>query len=648
MSVSTPMPRRAMVWLMICQILVVIPHLEHVPMWVLGVYLGAVLWRLQMYRQRADMPRRWIRMLLAIAAGIAIFASYRSLIGLEPMVALLLVATALKLVEAVHRRDGYTLAALGFFTCVTQFLFSQTLPVMLYSVLCTVLLVTAMITLNQRPGSRFTWQEPLLAVKMLALAVPMMVVLFVLFPRIGPLWSVPSKTGQGITGMSDFLRPGEVSRLSRSDELAFRAGFEGEIPPKSMLYWRGLVLSQFEEGTWRTLQWRDLPPGERLLDRPETDGPPLRYRVVMGATQQRWLYALPYAESSTAGVLEAWDYRLGVINPIEFQIGYDVESWPEAQLQPRLTDWRREAETAFPAALNPQTEQWVRDLRARLPDDQAFVQALLQFFREEPFYYTLQPPPIPGDDFVDRFIFGTRRGFCEHYAYAFVAMTRMAGLPSRIVAGYQGGEINELNNTVIVRQFDAHAWAEVWFPGEGWVRVDPTAAVSPARVELGLEAALSSEGTFLADAPLSIYRLRGVRLINWLRLNYDAVAFRWQSFIVGFDSERQLGLLRDWFGEIRVGWFVAVLLGSWALVLLPLMLWLHRASRQINVLPEEAAFLAVCAKLDQRGLGRVFGESPLQTLGRARRRLPPGDPLLTRLEDAIAGLYRGPSQGEAT
>ena len=265
--------------------------------------------------------------------------------------------------------------------------------------------------------------------------------------------------------------------------------------------------------------------------------------------------------------------------------------------------------------------------------------AILNHFRSEPFFYTLEPPGISERDFVDRFLFDTRAGFCEHYAYSLVALARMAGIPARIVAGYQGGEVNPLNNTVVVRQFDAHAWAEVWFQGEGWVRVDPTAAVAPERVQLGLEAALASEEGFLADSPISAYRLRGISAINWLRLRYDALAFRWQSFVVGFDSARQFDLLRDWFGEIRVSWFVAVLLGSWALVLIPLTLWLNRQRTANPYLPEEERFLAVSARLKSLGLERGFGESPLLLLAATRARLPADHPLRRDLEAAVAALY---------
>lgn len=634
------LPRRSLLWLIICQVAVMLPLLERIPPWVVAIYLATALWRLQMFRQRAEMPQTWLRLLLGVAGATLVFTSYGTFIGLEPMVALLLVAAALKILEAIRDRDGYLLVCLGFFICVTQFIFTQTLPATLYSVFCTGLLVTALISLNQSPVLVASKNEPLLALKMLTLAVPMMVVLFLLFPRIGPIWSVPSKSGQGQTGMSDFLRPGAVTKLGRSADVAFRVQFDDVIPDNPSLYWRGLVLSEFEEGTWHTLEWRKLPSSERKPTRPEVFGEPLRYRVVLEPTQQRWLYGIAYANSSTVGVYEANDFRLGVTSPIEFQFGYDVTSWPDVALQPNLSDWRRGLETAFPKGLNPLTKAWIKNLRNQYSDDRNFVVALLNYFREQPFYYTLEPPEIQSRDFVDKFIFESRRGFCEHYAYSFVAMLRMAGIPARIVAGYQGGEVNPLNNTLVVRQFDAHAWAEVWFAGEGWVRVDPTAAVAPNRIELGIEAALDGQPGFLSDSPISAYRFRGINALNWIRLRYDALTFSWQSFVVGFDSTRQIGLLKDWFGEIRVSWFIVLLLGSWGLVLLPLMLWLQRVRRIQQLLPAERRFNAICVRLEKRGLERPFGEPPLRTLRRAREHFPEGDPLCVALEATIEELYQ--------
>lgn len=616
MRFADQIPRNALIWLIICQFTVVIPHLFHLPVWIILVYIGAALWRLQMYRGRAAMPGRWARMLLALAAGALIFASFRTFIGLEPMVGLLLVATALKLIETVSAKDGYVLAMLGFFVCVTQFLFSQELPMVLYGVVNTMLLVAALIALNELPGRRFSTAVLGSSGKLLLQAVPMMVILFVVFPRIGPLWSVPSKDAGGVTGMSDTLRPGEVSKLGRSAAVAFRARFDGAIPPSRELYWRGVVMSVFEDGGWRSLRWDEIPRWDRSERVGPFGGEPLSYQVILEPTMQRWLFALPFARSDDAKIVPAPDFRLVSAAPVESQFGYRVESYPGTVLEPELRSWRRMTELAFPEAENPRTRALVAELQQRYPEPRALVQAVLSYFRTEPFYYTLEPPTLDADDFVDRFLFNSRRGFCEHYAYSFVVMMRQAGIPARVVGGYQGGETNPLNNTVIVRQFDAHAWAEVWLEGEGWQRVDPTAAVSPARVEFGLEAALADEGSFLADSPLSAFRYRNIDLVNWLRLRYDALAWQWQAFIVGFDSGGQIDFLKRWFGEIRVSWFVALMLGSWAVVLIPLSLWMLRVRRVQRRSTEELRFADLSRRLEKRGITRAVGEAPRSFMAR--------------------------------
>ena len=641
MNTDAALPRRALWWLIGCQFYVILPHLTRVPLWVLAIYLGAALWRLQMHRERALMPPRWLRLLLGLAAGGAVIASYQTLIGLDPMVALLLVASALKLIESVRAKDGYVLVSLGFFIMTTQFLYNQELPVALYSVVGTLLLVVSLIALNQRPSGSISRREPLLALRMLGLAIPMMIVLFLLFPRIAPLWSVPSKNTQATTGMSDVLRPGDVTRLGRSAEVAFRVQFEDQIPPQRELYWRGMVLNEFADGAWRTLGWSDHPATERKLDKPIAVGESSKYRIIIEPTMQHWLYAMPYAQSPTAGVFEAWDFRLAVRKPLESTFAYDVVTWPESSLQPELSPWRREAELALPSNLNPLTREWVERQVNAVGNGPELIARVLSYFREQPFYYTLQPPKIDDDDFVDEFIFQSLRGFCEHYAYSFVVMMRMAGIPARIIGGYQGGELNTLNNTLIVRQFDAHAWVEVWLEDRGWVRVDPTAAVAPERVEQGLEEALRGQEGFLADSLLSAYRFRSVTMVNWLRLRYDAAAWQWQSFIVGFNSDEQIDLLESWFGEIKVSWFVAVLLGSWVVVLAPLIWWMNRSRSSSERLPVEQQFAELCRALARRGIERAVGESAISLLVRAESELPAGDPQLVTLRRLADELYTG-------
>ncbi len=616
-------PRNALAWIIIGLFTLVAPHAGRLPVWVLLVYVVAVVWRIQVYRGRWSFPNRWIKVALTVSACLGIFLSYGSLIGLEPTVALLLTAFALKLTELVSRKDAYVLIFLGYFICITEFLFSQDILIVIYSMLNVVLVTTALVALHQPGQQRFTGRPLKQASIMLLQAFPLMVVLFFLFPRIGPLWTVPVKSHSAKTGVSDFLKPGDISNLSQSAEVAFRVKFEGEIPVASELYWRGLVMSKLEEGAWRTLGFYDVPAGERRQPPVAKLGEPMRYSVLMEPTQQRWLYSLRYASSPSPGVIKTPDYRLFTLVQLEDEYQYQVETWPQTVLDEGLSEWRKKMELALPASAgNPQTQQLARELRAGSSSDEAFVGTVMNYFAEQPFYYTLQPPLLDDEDSMDQFLFETRRGFCEHYAYAFVMMMRSAGVPARIVAGYMGGEVNPVNRTVIVHQFDAHAWAEVWLEGRGWVRADPTAAVAPDRIELGLEAAVAQEGSFLSSSPLSPLRYRSIDWLNAARLRYDALTYQWQAWVVNFNSDQQYKLLSDVFGEVSPRKFVFALLGTWALVLLPvgLSLLMRRPIHTLS-LPDKY-YLRFCERLAAMGVARDPGEAPADFAQRVIRKLP--------------------------
>jgi transglutaminase-like putative cysteine protease len=628
-------PRNALVWIVISLFALVAPHAARLPPWVLAVYLLAALWRILVYRGRWSFPGRWVKLALTVAAFAGIGFSYNTLIGLEPTVALLLTAAALKLLELAERKDAYVLLFLGYFICITEFLFSQHLLVVVYSLGNVLLVTTALVALHQPGQHRFNRGTMRVAAVMIGQALPLMLVLFFLFPRIGPLWTVPVKSHGAKTGVSDFMKPGDISRLGRSGEVAFRVQFEGDTPHRSRLYWRGLVFSNLQEGAWRSLRYYDMPPAERRPRAVERRGEPVRYTVIMAATGQNWLYSLRYASSRTAGVMASSDFRL--FNPVELEDEYlyEVTSWPESALEPDLSDWRRETERRLPAEGNPRTRRLARELRTAVDSDAGLIEAVLRKFTEEPFVYTLQPPLLDDKDPVDQFLFQSRRGFCEHFAAAFVVLMRAAGVPARVVAGYQGGEINPVNRTVIVHQFDAHAWAEVWLQGEGWVRVDPTAAVSPERIEWGLEEAVAEEGTFLSDSPLSPLRFRRVNWLNQLRLRYDALTYRWQSWVVGFDGDRQLQLLQGWFGEVSGRRLAAVLLGSSALVLLPVALNLLRRPDSRRLRPADRQYLRFCDRMAVLGHPRRPGEGPAAYAERVRA----ASPALAAEVDRITGLY---------
>ena len=623
MRLEQQVPRNALVWMIICLFTLMAPHAGRVPLWILAVYVFAAVWRIQVYRGHWSFPGRWVKVAMTISGFVGIYASYGTLVGLEPTVALLLTAFALKFIELSQRKDAYVLLFLGYFICITEFLFSQDLLIVLYSLLNVTLITTALVALHQPGQHQFNRKTIRLAAIMLLQAMPLMLVLFFMFPRIGPLWTVPVKSHTAKTGMSDHMKPGDLPNLRQSTEVAFRARFDGEIPAKSTLYWRGLVFSKLQDGAWSSLRYYDVPATERRPAEVETDSvAPLQYSVIMAPTQQNWLYSLRYARPNTPGVMAAADYRLLLLVPVEDEYLFKASSWPDAVLDLELSDWRRETELRLPDNDNPQTRALARDLRGEVTSDRDFVDAVLNKFNTEPYVYTLQPDLLSEEDPMDQFLFQTKRGFCEHYAYAFVVMMRAAGVPARVVAGYQGGEINPVNKTVIVHQFDAHAWAEVWLAGQGWVRVDPTAAVSPDRIEWGLERAVAAEGSFLQNSPLSLLRYRSIVWVNLLRLRYDALTYRWQSWVIGFNSEQQFDLLRNVFGDISAHKFAAVLIGSWALVLIPVAISLLRKRDVHQLSPVDKLYLTFCARLAVVGIDRAPGETAGQLASRATHAMP--------------------------
>jgi transglutaminase-like putative cysteine protease len=621
MKAGQQIPRNALVWSVLTLFALVAPHIARIPIWVLAVYVFAAFWRIMVYRGRWSFPGRWVKVLFILSSFIGLYLSYGTFLGLEPTVALLLTAFALKLIELAERKDAYVLLFLGYFVCVTEFLFSQDLLIVFYSMFTVTLITTALLALHQPEQNKFNPRTIRQASVMLLQAFPLMLVLFFLFPRIGPLWTVPLKSHAAKTGVSDFMRPGDISNLSQSADVAFRVQFEGDIPSTSDLYWRGLVFSKLADGAWTSLRYFEIPAERRRQIEPELVGGELNYSIIMESTQQNWLYSLRYAKSTQRKIMDSADYRLYSPVILEDEYQYSVRSWPDVQLENELSDWRREIELVLPAGENPQTYAYAKQLRQDSDSDRSFVDAVLKKFNTEQYIYTLQPPLL-GANAMDQFLFQTQRGFCEHYAYAFVVMMRAAGVPSRVIAGYQGGEVNPVNKTVIVHQFDAHAWAEVWLEGEGWVRVDPTAAVSPDRIEWGLERAVAQEGSFLSNSPLSPLRYRSVIWINNMRLRYDALTWRWQKWIVGYDSKTQYEFLQNWLGEINSRKFAMVLLGSWALVLIPVGLLLL-AKRDIKrSTPMDKQYLAFCSLLEKRGVVRAVGEAPGDFAARAGRALP--------------------------
>lgn len=599
-------PRNALHWLLIAQVLVIAPHLLHIPQWIAGLWLLCAVWRVQVYRTRWSLPRPMIKLAMMSSAAFAVYLSRGSLIGLDAGVALLITAFTLKLVELRSRRDALVLIFLGFFCVVTSYLYYDSLLAALYSLLPVAALLAAWSGLQQSGSGMKTTANLRLAVVLLAQTIPLALLLFVFFPRLEPLWSLPQPADKGKTGLSSQMSPGDIAELSQSTELAFRATFEGPIPAKNQLYWRALTMPLFDGRSWRMASFgADLLPGQW-----QKQGPSQSYSVIMQPSRQPWLFSLDISESSQPDVRMQGDFRLQRSRPVHRSYMYQAEVWPQALAEPELTaaGWRHNLQ--LPRTGNPRTREWARQLREQYADDRQLVAALLTHFNRQPYHYTLKPPLL-GENSIDEFMFDTRSGFCEHYSSAMAFALRVTGIPARVVTGYQGGEINNAGNYVQVRQMDAHAWVEYWLPGSGWQRADPTFQVAPERIEQSLQDVLAAEMTELDSNLFSPLRYRHVAWINKLRMGWENLNHGWQSKVLGYQGERQRAWLRELFGSLdwqRIG---ITLVASLALLFGLLALFIIRPWQQ-RPDPVQRLLLDYDRLMQRRGLARAVHEG-LQT-----------------------------------
>ena len=466
---------------------------------------------------------------------------------------------------------------------------------------------------------------------MLLHALPIMLVMFIVIPRLGPLWAIPNQNAAK-TGFSDSLSPGDLGNLAQDRSPAFRVEFEGNPPAANQLYWRGLVLDTFDGRTWRMRDsWGGFPP--RRADSQNIKRDPISYKVIMEPHGQIWLFSLmtPQSATNTANSIRITsDYLLMHHMPVAQRMGYSVTSalqveWPEA---PRLNSSEREFYTRIPHEFNPQTQAIAHAWREQnIGDDHIIAKALTLFNRE--FTYTLQPPLL-GEHSVDEFLLTTKRGFCEHFSSSFAFLLRAAGIPARVVVGYQGGRWNPLENYLLVSQSDAHAWTEVWVEGKGWQMIDPTAAVAPNRIEQGINEALGLE-----DQELVANAWQSSSVLYNLQLRWDAATYAWQRWVLNYDTETQEGLLSRLLGG-KEPWRLALWLIGLGVIGATIFAWsLMRNQQQVELRPETKAIRQLERKLLQLGYQRNPGE----TFGDFVKRVVHSEPQLKDGLISIAQLF---------
>ncbi len=563
-------------------------------------------------------PGRWMLLSLTLVGVILVYRHYGTLFGQEGGSALLSLLLALKLLEIRSPRDVRLLTMLFAFWLMIHFLFDQSPWVALF-LGALLLLDMAVLGDSSRSLARPPNQVIGLALRLTLQALPLTLVLFIFFPRLdAPLWSLLPAEDQARTGINDWLEPGSVSDLVLDGSLAFRVRFEGPIPRAEGLYWRGPVAWNTDGRRWQAGR-SDQFSG--LVAEPGRTGDPVSYEVTLEPSRQRWLFALDlpmFTPGKDAHLTH--DFQLLADEPIKETRVYRVTSAP-AQDPGDLAEAQRDAGLALPANVTARMRALVAEWRAVSPEPAAVVKAGLRHFRQEAFYYSLSPPRL-GDNPADEFLFETRKGFCEHYASSFALLMRIAGIPARIVMGYLGGERNPLGAHLIVRQSDAHAWVEVWLDGQGWTRVDPTAAVAPERIEP------SPELTGLASGRPLRLRIGGVdawgRVVHGLRLFGDALDENWYRWVLGLDRSRQQALL----DSIGLGYMheyglaVLMILAS-SLVMGLLLVALLRQPAGAPPDPLERLYRKFCAQLARAGLSRKPSEGPCD-YGQRLARWDPG------------------------
>jgi len=602
--------------LLLACVTVLAPHALHLPAWASLICAVMLLWRAWITLAGKRLPPRALLLPIAALSLAMVRLEFHTLLGRDAGVAMLVLLLAFKLLEMRARRDLYVVAFLGFFILLTNLFYSQSPGAAAMMLLAVLLLLTALLSFQ------YTGRVPPLthrlrqAGTMLALASPVMLVLFLLFPRIqGPLWGLPSDAGGARTGLSDRMAPGTLSELAHSDELAFRVKFSGPAPNHAMLYWRGIVLSDFDGVTWTQRSTR-VPPAPIVV---HTAGRALPYEVTQEASAQRWLFALEMpraiavlddsaAPANSAAVALTPELEMLAPMPLTERVRYRLASHTEFNFQANETIAQLQINLRLPAGLNPRTLAYAHLLRQQSRDDTALIASVLRLFHEENFRYTLRPPLLNGDA-VDQFLFGSRAGFCEHYAGAFAVLMRAAGIPARIVTGYQGGETNPVDGVMAVRQSDAHAWTEVWLRRRGWVRIDPTAAVAPQRIEKNLASAVPPPIFGGVLGSLAGFVRLGTGSASWLqtlRFNLAAIGNAWNQWVLDYTPQRQHELLRQLgIGQLGTSGVLALILIIATLALLPLI------SKRPKRDKLDTLYSQFCQLMARHGCARLPHEGPL-------------------------------------
>lgn len=614
-TTDSPLTPRSQWQLYLLTGLLLLPHTGHLP-WVVTLLLATTMtWRLASHRFPGLQPGRLILLLLTATSIVLVYSQHQTLLGKEAGVSLLTLMLALKTLEVRKRRDLYVTIYIAYFVVVTQFLFDQSFTLLIYLLVLLVGHTSLLLEINRfaPPKGRFEAYRETLRITLQAL--PIAVVLFILFPRLNqPIWQFGLDEGAR-TGLSDLVRPGSISRLTQSSEVAFRVSFQQAPPPREARYWRALVLWDTDGRDWFNDPQRPLPveEGEFLEARD-----PVSYEIFLEPHRKRWLFALDLPRTASEKTQLSKDFLLSVPNPVSRALRYSASSFVQYRTAPPTAELRQRA-LSLPDNITRRQRALIAQWRRQAQDDAGLITLALDFYHRNKFVYTLNPP-LYNDNPVDQFLFDAREGFCEHYATAFTQLMRIAGIPARLVVGYQGGEFNPFGDYFTLRQYDAHAWSEVWLAGRGWVRVDPTQAVAPERIRGAINPRLGAVGEpalFRLDSQGFI--ASGLRRLSLL---LDTTHLQWRRWVLGYSREEQFGLMQELgFDFLPSGKWGLVAIGGVVLVVAILagaLFWQMRTKRDSLVV----LYGIFCRRMATQALARYPHEGPLDYSNRICRQRP--------------------------
>ena len=550
-----PRDSRDTLFLLLVITTVVVPQVAHLPWWCSGLVAGVLVWRGRLAWKSQPLPSRWWLVALLVVAIAATLATHKTILGRDSGVTLLVILLALKTLELRAQRDAFVVFFLGFFCMLSNFLFSQSLLTAFAMLVALMGLLTALVNAHMPVGKPPLMVAAKIAGKMALLGAPIMIVLFMLFPRLAPLWGMPGGPLQGKSGLSANMQVGTIANLALDDSIAMRIKFEGKPPAGRDVYIRGPVLSSFDGREWLPLKDGNQTANLRVT------GQPINYEVTLEPNNKPWLFVVDAAAS--APTLPGYELRMTpdlqwlTKRPITELVRYKAQSHTQFSHGPEKQELSLQNYVSLPTGFNPRTLQLAADIRrdARFAEADAtsLTKEVMQKLRTGGYEYTLEPG-VYGDNTADEFWFDRKAGFCEHIASAFVVLMRALDVPARVVTGYQGGEFNAVDDYWVVRQRDAHAWVEVWQAGKAdgstvgsWVRVDPTSAVAPQRIDSlqRLSAPNSAFGGAIASLWISTLGNNGYNPLLQLRDVWDAVNNTWNQKILNYSETTQLNVLKN-------------------------------------------------------------------------------------------------------